>query len=259
MMLTVEPRSSKDALIQYARQKYPPTIRIAVGLLCIVLVVLSPVLFLRRITVCVDYAQAGVAVPGLPTKDEQLGLTVPIVITSDNFWSVWLTIDIDAYLGDTGVRVARLAADSLRIGGGTTTSIARASPDVLQDAEALQRGAAFFLEHCGPHLAADAAHATSFWPMHLKVSGSIFGIYPVHFDVQTEQACVRGHTGGGFGLPGLLPGLPGFGGGGETDAKQQLCPMPALCAWSACFAVACSPLDLSCSKQLEPQRVTAAA
>lgn len=253
MMLAEPPRSSKDALLQYARTKYErPTIRIGMALLIVALLVLSPLLLIRRITLCVDYSQAGVA-PGAPMGDEQVYVAVPIVITSENVWSTFLSVTIDARLGDTGVRFARITADHMRIyGGGSTTNIARASPQLLRNPDDIHRTSDFILEHCGPHLADDAAHATAFWPMSLHVRGRLFGIYPVSFEVVSEQPCVAGDTRGG---PIILPGLPGLPPAwvppGLGESEKQVCPVPALCAWSSCFSMGCSPFDLNCRDQAD--------
>lgn len=254
MMLAEAPRSSQDALLKYARTKYErPTIRIVIALLFVALLILSPVLLIRRLSLCVDYSQARVA-PGAPMGDEQLYVAVPVVITSENVWSTFLSVTVDAYLGDTGVRFARIAADHMRIyGGGSTTNIARASPYLLRDPEDIRRTGDFFLEHCGPHLAVDAAHATAFWPMSLHVQGRIFGMYRVSFDVASEQPCVAGNpAGGGMVLPGLpvLPPTWGFPGLGGQETKA--CTVPAVCAWSTCFSMGCSPFDLNCRDQADP-------
>jgi hypothetical protein len=255
MMLAEPPRSSKDALLQYARKKYErPTICIVVAVLLLALLILSPVLLIRRLTLCVEYSQAGVA-QRLPKADEHMYVTVPIVITSENMWSTFVSLTVDAYLGEkTGVRFARIAADHMRIyGGGSTTTMARATPQLLRSPDNIRRTGDFILEHCGHHLAEDAAHATDFWPLLLHVQARIFGIYPVSFEVVSEQPCVAGETTSG---PVVVPGLPGLppfvGFPGLRASEEKVCQVPALCAWSSCFSMGCSPFDLNCQDQAEP-------
>jgi len=263
-MLPGAPRSSKEALLTYARQRYErPTARILAGLLLLSLLLLSPLLLVRRLSVCIDYSQAELLPPDLTDEPQQPAIAVPISITSDNLWSVFLSLAVDAYLGETGVRFAHVWADQVRVyGGGTTANTAHATPAILQDPQDVRKSGDFFMEHCGTSLASDAAHASRLWPMTMVVTGRLFAMYPFHFDITTEQPCVAGYTTHGpIAVPGL-PGLSGIFGGGdshENEAQMQICPMPALCAWSSCFSVGCSPFDLSCNDQAEASPVSRAS